>query len=183
MRYLTSLYLLLLVAFTCFFCVAAEAHVRGSIFKSATPAINFTNPNGDGFISSTGAPFSHLLDKTKFESPYLPIVQCHAESEHDAQSDRALRYGLYQLVDDSASHAESAFDHTRDPDGITNNSDEQLLFRCRLAGWQNGTPAFGNLLDIDNNFGFSGPTRHPNASNTTFAINGTWWPRSMPSSS
>jgi gliding motility-associated-like protein len=135
--------------------------VRGSILKPATPAANPMNPNGDGFITSTGGAFTGPLDETEFEIPYVPIAQYQAEPETDNQYSKGC--AIYEMVDDGALGAESAYYYTRDPDQIPNNGDEQILFRWRLASWQNGATAFSILIDTDNRFGFSGPAPDPNA--------------------
>jgi protocadherin Fat 4 len=141
----------------------AYAQIPGAIRTAAIPASNPMNPNGDAYVTSTGARFAGPLDETEFEIPYLPIAQYQAEPENDNQYPQRLGCDLYEMVDDPANNAESAYYYTRDPDGIANNGDEQVLFRWRLAGWQNGATAFSILIDTDNKFGFSGPTRDPNA--------------------
>ena len=137
------------------------AQVPGTIIDPATPAANPMDPNGDGFITSTGAAFNGPLDESEFEIPFLPIAEYQAEPVDDNQ----LLAGcvLYDLVSDPSQNAESSYYYFRDPDGIPDNGDELLFFRFRLARFSNGATSYSILMDLDNKFGSSGPESDPNA--------------------
>ncbi|MGC1243413.1 MAG: cadherin domain-containing protein [Chryseosolibacter sp.] len=139
----------------------AHAQVPGSIADPATPAINPMDPNGDGFITSTGAAFSGPLDQSEFELPYIPMQLYQDERGGDGQVGTGCE--VYDLVDDPTQNAHAAYYYFKDPDGIRNNGDELIFFRLRMARFSNGKTGFSVLLDTDHTFGFSGPEADPNA--------------------
>ena len=141
----------------------AQVAVPGKIIRAATPAANPMNPNGDAFITTTGVAFTGPLDETQFEVPFSPITQYEAEPGDDNDIKESTGCDNYEMVEDAARGANTAYYYTADPDGIRNNGDELVLFRFRVARWDNGSAAFSILIDTDNRFGFTGPTRDPNA--------------------
>ena len=139
----------------------AYAQVRGSISTPASPMINPMDPNGDGFITTTGTGFSGPLDQTEFELSFIPL-QVH-EPEPGADNQYAPGCEFYELASDPAVGAYPAYFYFSDPDGISDNGDELLLFRLRVARYSNGSTAFSILVDTDYSFGFEGAEADPNA--------------------
>lgn len=136
------------------------AQVSGSVLDPAAPAINPLDPNGDGFITSTGVPFSGSGDdEAEFELPFLPLQQYQSEPGADNQYQAGCE--IYETVHDEFTSAGYYF--YQDPDAIPDNGDERIFFRLRVARYSNGSTAFSILIDTDYRFGFSGPERDPNA--------------------
>ena len=152
------------IGLTCiplFFTCMLNAQVPGSIIDPAVPAINPMNPDGNGFITSTDVAFSGPLDENEFELPFLPILQYHSEPGDDNQV--LPPCSLFDFVNDPALNVGSAYYYYTDPDGISDNGDELIIFRFRLARFSNGVSGFSVLMDTDYRFGFSGPEADPNA--------------------
>lgn len=141
----------------------AHAQVRGSLFDAAIPATNPMNPNGDGYITSSGAAFTGPLDELEFEIPFIPIQQYENEPGADNESGVACRF--YDLVSDASKGAHAGYYYYKDPDGIPDNGDEVMVFRLRLASFNTSSSAFSILIDTDYQFGFTGPEADPNAVN------------------
>ena len=144
------------------FCAwSAYAQVRGTLMTGATPAINPMNPNGDGFITSTGMAFSGPLDETEFELPFISFQTY--ESEPGADNQYAPGCEFYELASDPDDGADPAYFYFSNPDGIADNGDENFVFRFRVARFSNGATAFSVLIDTDYAFGFEGADADPNA--------------------
>lgn len=137
------------------------AQTPGSMLDPAVPAVNPMDPNGDGFITSTGGGFSGPLDETEFELPFLSISQYQFEPADDNQFKPGCEF--YDLVNDAANGADAGYYYYKDPDAIPDNGDELLVFRFRVARFSNGATAFSILIDTDYLFGFTGPEADPNA--------------------
>ena len=136
------------------------AQISGSILDPAAPAINPLDPNGDGFITSTGLKFTGPGDdEAEFELPFLPLQQY--ESEPGADNQYTAGCEIYEIVHDESTSAGYYF--YQDPDALPDNGDERIFFRFRVARYSNGSTAFSVLIDTDYRFGFSGPERDPNA--------------------
>jgi gliding motility-associated-like protein len=133
----------------------------GSISDPAVPAINPMNPDGNGFVTSTNTFFTGPLDETQFELPFLPLQQLEAEPGSDNQFKSGCEY--YELVDDVSAGADAAYYYYRDPDGISDNGDELIVFRFRVAKYSPSSTAFSILIDTDYKFGFAGLEADPNA--------------------
>ena len=73
--------------FLTFFACNAYAQVRGSILDPAVPVMNPMDPNGDGFITSSGAAFVGPLDHSEFELFFLPFQQYSSEPGADGGVD------------------------------------------------------------------------------------------------
>ena len=139
----------------------ACAQVRGSILDAAIPAVNPMDPNGDAFVTSTGAAFSGPLDQTEFELPFIPL-QIY-ESEPGADNQYLPGCEFYELVSNRSARTFPAYFFFTNPDGVPDNGDELLFFRFRTARFSNGSTAFSILVDTDYSFGFEGVEADPNA--------------------
>ena len=139
----------------------ARAQSPGSV---QDPAVlpNPMDPNADGWITLTGAPFSGPLDETEFELPFIPIPEYQPEPVPDNQVP-STSCTMYELVGDAAKGVESTYYYYRDPDGIPDSGDELVFFRFRIARIMNSSVGLSILIDTDHRFGFSGPEADPNA--------------------
>ena len=151
------LYLSLLAVFLYGF---ADAQIRGAI---TDPAVlpNPMDPNGDGYITTTGAAFKGPLDEIEFELPFIPIPAYQPEPGPDNQVP-STSCTIYELVGDAANGAESSYYYYQDPDAIPASGDERIFFRSRVARL-NGSGGLSILIDTDQKFGFTGPEQDPNA--------------------
>ena len=150
-----------LTCITLLFACILHGQVPGSIHDPASPVINPLNPNGDGFITSTGAAFTGPSDETQFELPFIAVQQYAAEPGADNQYAAGCEF--YELVNSPSSDADAGYYYYSDPDGVPENGDELIFFRFRLARFSNGSTAFSFLIDTDYRFGFDGPEADPNA--------------------
>ena len=132
------------------------AQTPGQIYDSATPTTNPMDPNGDGWITSSGATFSigqHEL--SEFEIPYIVIPQLSAEPDSDQQTGASC--GASDIMSDSATDSAGGYYYISDPDGIPDNGDELMLFRMRIARQAAGAFGYSILFDTDFAFGPSDP--------------------------
>ena len=162
MRIFLTLITLLFFSGTCF------AQIPGKIFDPALPATTTVpaahpmDPNGDGFITSTGAAFTPgASDEAEFELPFIPVQQFEIEPGNDNQYGPGCEF--YDLINDPASGAAAGYYYYNDPDGIPDNGDELIIFRFRVARFSSGSTGFSVLMDTDYKFGFAGPEADPNA--------------------
>ena len=158
-KHLTSvLFFVLLFVFT-----SQNIFAQGDIFTAATPATNPMDPNGDGFITTTGGLFTGAptLEESEFEITYIELPNFGTEPDGDLQT--GANCGATEIVENTANSSNGSYYYISDPDGIPDNGDELMLFRMRIA--QNPSGAFGYsfLVDTDNLFGFAGATADPNA--------------------
>jgi hypothetical protein len=79
-----------LTCVTLLFACILHAQVPGSVHDPASPVINPLDPNGDGFITSTGAAFTGPSDETQFELPFIAVRQCSAEPGAENKYDNAI---------------------------------------------------------------------------------------------
>jgi len=128
---------------------------------AASPPVNPMNPNGDGFITSTGLAFSGPLDETQFELPFIALQGF--ETEPGADNQYAAGCEFYELTSNASEGADPAYFYFSNPDGIADNGDEKLIFRFRVARFSNGVTAFSILVDTDYAFGFEGAEADVNA--------------------
>src|SRR5688500_17348035 len=142
-------------------CALVHAQPPGAI-RNATGVSNPMDPNGDGFITSTGSAFTGPLDETEFELPFIAIPAYQMEPVPDNQVPSST-CTMYELVGDAANGAESTYYYYQDPDGIPDNGDERIFFRFRIARVTNSAVGLSILIDTDQKFGFSGPDADPNA--------------------
>ena len=96
-----------LTCITLFFACILHAQVPGTIHDPASPVINPLDPNGDGFITSTGAAFTGPSDETQFELPFLPIQQYETEPGSDNQYASGCEF--CKLVNNPFSNADAGY--------------------------------------------------------------------------
>lgn len=149
---------LLFFALMCTGIVCAQP---GSIFDPAVPAINPMDPNGDGYITSTGTAFSGPLDVSEFELPFIPFPQYESDPGTDNQYGPGCEF--YELVNDPVLGAGVGYYYYHDPNGTPDDGDELMIFRFRLARFSPGSTGFSILIDTDYRFGFTGPEADVNA--------------------
>lgn len=147
--------------FLAFFASYAYGQVRGSILDPAAPALNPMDPNGDGFITASGSAFVGPLDHSEFELPFLPLSQY--EDEPGADNQYAPGCEFYELIAEADANVYPGYYYFRDPDGVSDNGDELIFFRFRVARFSNGATAFSILIDEDYRFGFEGAEADRNA--------------------
>lgn len=154
MRIYLSLMALLMCAF-------AHGQTPGAIVDAATLP-NPLDPNGDGWITTTGSAFTGPVDETEFELPFVPIPEYQPEPVPDNQVP-STSCTMLELVGQTSTGVESTYYYYQDPDGIAGNGDERIFFRFRVARLRNSSVAFSILIDTDYKFGFTGPDADPNA--------------------
>lgn len=147
--------------FLAFFACDCYGQVRGSILDPASPALNPLDPNGDGYITSSGAAFTGPLDQTEFELPFLPFQQFEQEPAADNQYAPGCEF--YELITDTNANVYPGYYYFQDPDGIADNGDELIFFRFRVSRFSNGATAFSILVDTDYRLGFTGAEADANA--------------------
>lgn len=108
-----------------------NAQVPGSVVDPAAPAINPLDPNGDGFVTSTGTAFAGPYDHIEFEIPFIALQQFQAEPGADNQFRPGCEF--YELVSDASSNAYPGYYYFSNPDGVADNGDEIIYFRFRVA--------------------------------------------------
>lgn len=138
-----------------------QAQVAGTIVDPAIPAVNAMNPNGDGYVTSTSAPFTGPLDETEFELPFVPFAQYQNEPSSDDPDVAGCAF--FDLVSAPSQGARSAYYYFKNPDGIADNADDLIVFRLRVAAYSTASNSFSVLIDTDYRFGFSGLEADPNA--------------------
>lgn len=136
--------------------------VPGSIFVSATPTANPLNPDGDGFITRSGTAFSGPFDEEEFEIPFIRISEFQVEPVADLKS--GGKCSAFDIMSSPELEANSSgYYYYHDPDAITDNGDELLIFRLRVGQNPLGTHTYSVLIDTDNKFGLSGNNPDPDA--------------------
>ncbi|MCB9233801.1 MAG: T9SS type A sorting domain-containing protein [Bacteroidia bacterium] len=138
----------------------------GLIFKSASPAVNPMDPNGDGLICISILGFSQRDDGPQSEIPYWPLPNLFGEPHGDLSSGSTC--GNTELVSvqgiPGLSNGRTIYSFYDNVNGIPDDGDDRMFFRIRCASpWLTGNFGFSILLDTDNALGFSGPHADPNA--------------------
>lgn len=144
------------------FLVLAGLHgqTSGQIIDAAIPASNPLDPNGDGWISASGAAFISD-DHTESEINYVAIPQYGSEPNGDLLTGASC--GATDIVDNASTGEDASYVAFTDPDGIENSGDELLLYRLRIASNTTGNFGFSVFIDTDGLFGSSGLSADPNA--------------------
>ncbi len=144
--------------------LSASAQTPGQIFSVCSTVGNPLDPNGDGYISSTGAAFSasNLDEIDEFEGADWNVVW-HLEGEPTADLRTGSNCGSTEIVDNPNTNQHAAYFRLVDPDTDPANRNEQLILRMRVA--RNPTGAFGYsfLIDLDGKIGFTGANADPDA--------------------
>ncbi|MBL7471185.1 hypothetical protein IS446_00140, partial [Robertkochia sp. 1368] len=123
----------------------------GQIFIPATPATNPMDPNGDGWITATGAAFTGGNELPEFEIPFKEVPQLTDEPSADLQTGASC--AASEIVSDPVTGSAGSYYYISDPDGIPDNGDELMLFRLRIAKDATGAFGYSFLFDTDVAFG------------------------------
>lgn len=127
--------------------VPSSAAQPGKIFEPAVdPSLTgFSplDPNGDGWITSTGVEFSDAIyeDSQEFENGDDWRVIWHYQGEPTNDLGTGATCGATEIVDNPNTAEHAAFFKIVDPDGDLSNRNEKLVFRIRVASESSG--AFG----------------------------------------
>ena len=127
----------------------------GQIYSPASPTTNPMDPNGDGWISSSGSIFTGGHELSEFEIPFTPINELVPEPSTDQQTGASC--GASDIVGDATTGSAGGYYYISDPDGIPDNGDELMIFRMRVARQANGAFGYSFLFDTDFAFGPSDP--------------------------
>ena len=127
------------------------------------------DPNGDGWITSTGVAFSASIseDSEEFESDDWSVIW-HYEAEPIGDTDTGGTCSATDIVDNPNTGEHAAFYRIIDPDLDPTNRNEQLVFRVRLA--QQASGAFGFSILIDSDAGFGASDANPVSGNPGFEM-------------
>ncbi|NND25375.1 MAG: hypothetical protein HKO00_05060, partial [Flavobacteriaceae bacterium] len=131
----------------------------GQIFTAATPSPNPMDPNGDGWITSSGGVFTGGNELPEFEIPFNEVPQLTAEPSADLQTGATC--AASEIVSDPVTGSAGGYYYILDPDAIPDNGDEQMVFRMRIARQANGAFGYSFLFDTDLKFGPSDPNSIP----------------------
>ena len=149
MKKITLKKILFVNLFICFLLggVTSYGQSPGEIYDPATPATNPLDPDGDGFITSSGGNFTAGDELPQFEIPFIPLPQANAEPTAD--QDTGAGCGPVDIVSDPSTGSVGAYYYISDPDGIPDNGDEVMIFRLRIADDGNGAFGYSFLIDTD----------------------------------
>ena len=135
------------------------AQTPGQIYQAATPATNVMDPNGDGYVSVNGTGYSTGQEDNELNFVAIPQY----EPEPDADPATGGGCGSTDVIDNPSTGADASYVYFDDPDGISDNGDEVLVYRLRLSKDATGAFGFSVLVDTDGKFGFTGTDADPNA--------------------
>ena len=141
----------------CFLLSLQSMHSQtpGTIYEQASPTTNPMDPNGDGWITSSGAAFVTGNELSQFELPFTEVPQLTDEIPGDLQTGSSC--GPSELVSNATNGAAGAYYYISDPDGIPDNGDELIIFRMRIARQSNGAFGYSFLFDTDFKFASADP--------------------------
>lgn len=131
---------------------AGLAQTPGQIYDNA--ANNTTNPmdpDGDGYISASGAAWT-IAETTELTFSAIPQV----DPEPDGDIRTGSSCGATDVVDNPSTGAESSFVYFDDVNQI-------MVYRIRLAQDASGAFGYSVLVDTDGAFGFTGSSPDNNA--------------------
>jgi gliding motility-associated-like protein len=163
---LKTKFLIFLIAFL-FAAGGVFAQSRGQITQAATPVANPMNPNGDGFVTATGAPFLPLTPTSyhvpEFELKMFGLPKVGGDLPGDNQN--GPNCGGTDLIPDINGYSVYA---AHGPFTYANNSTiDNVIFRFRIGDDDPNVQAWHILLDVDNRFGIgAAPENDPNANST-----------------
>ena len=132
-----------------------SAQTPGQIYESASPTTNPMDPNGDGWITSSGATFNAGNELPQFEIPFIEVPQLTGEPASDLQTGASC--AASEIVSDPSTGSAGGYYYISDPDGTPDNGDEVMVFRMRIAKDGNGAFGYSFLFDTDLAFGQSDP--------------------------
>lgn len=132
-----------------------HSQTPGNIYEQASPNTNPMDPNGDGWITSSGAAFVTGNELSQFEIPFNAVPQLTDENPGDLQTGSSC--GPSELVSNASNGAAGAYYYISDPDGIPDNGDELMIFRMRIARQANGAFGYSFLFDTDFKFAAADP--------------------------
>jgi large repetitive protein len=139
----------LLTATLLFFALTTFAQ-RGRIITPATPLTNPMNPNGDTWITASGAEFSndgYNVDEFEFRMFGIPKLGGDVAGDNIGQP-----CGITDLIPDRDGY--SVYAHR--------DANNNIIFRFRVGSNNPSVEAWTILLDIDNKFGASDPNATTN---------------------
>ena len=133
----------------------AFSQTSGEIHDPAIPATNPMDPNGDGWVTSSGTTFTVGDELSQFEIDFIELPPIDSEPSSDL--DTGASCGSTEIIGDADTNSVGAYYAIVDQDGIPDNGDEVIIFRLRVA--KDGTGAFGYsfLFDTDNLIGSDDP--------------------------
>ncbi|MFC4721568.1 gliding motility-associated C-terminal domain-containing protein [Geojedonia litorea] len=135
------------------------AQTPGQIYTPAAPSPNPMDPNGDGWTTLTGLPFTTGNELPQFEIPFKEVPQLTAEPSSDLQTGSSC--AATEIVSDPSTGSAGGYYYISDPDGTPDNGDEIMVFRMRIAKQANGAFGYSFLFDTDLKFGPSDPNSIP----------------------
>lgn len=141
---------------------SAFAQTPGQIINPAVPATNPLDPDGDGWISASGAAFSIEDGQGESEIQFIPIPQFEVEPDADLQT--GSNCGKSDIID-LPNGKECSYILYDDVNGTLDDGDDLLLMRIRCADeHSSGSFGYSVLLDTNGLFGFgTDPGDDPNA--------------------
>lgn len=129
-----------------FVCLGLFAQSPGQIVEAATPATNPLDPNGDGFITISGAPFAGTptFEENEFEINYQRIPQFETEPDSDIQT--GANCGSSDILSSSVTLSGHSYI-------FIDAANNRMLFRARLGRNPSGAFGYSFLFDTDILFG------------------------------
>ncbi|MCB9234410.1 MAG: T9SS type A sorting domain-containing protein [Bacteroidia bacterium] len=148
-------------SFLLFIFSAVFAQTPGS-FAIAPPSGNSPfDPNGDGYVTLTGNPFT-TNEYSEFEIGWKALPVLTPEGSGDQRI--GPNCGKLDVASDPSNQAAAAYAYFDNVDGISGNSNDLLMFRLRGSKESlSGNLGISVLIDTDLKLGFSGPNADPNA--------------------
>ena len=125
----------------------------GKIITPATPAINFLDPDGDGWITESGAEFVGMptTEESEFQSsvPFVRMPQAYIEPDSDIQTGSNCQ-STDILTDFNTDSGHSYI--------YIDTDNHVLIFRSRLGKNPSGAFGYSFLFDLDYEFGIGTDT-------------------------
>lgn len=147
----------------------SPTYTPGQIYQASSDPdlIGFSpmDPNGDGWITSSGGTFTSPLteESSEFENQadWQVIWHLNGEPTNDLATGGAC--GSSEIVDNPNTSKHAAYYRLVDPDADPTNRNENLIIRMRIAQHTSGAFGYSILIDTDAKFGFTGDDADPNA--------------------
>jgi large repetitive protein len=125
--------------------VATTYAQRGKIITPATPATNPMDPNGDGWVTKNGVPFSNdgiYTDEFEFQMFGIPKLGGDVTGDNTGQP-----CGITDLIPDHEGYSVYA----------VRDANNNLVFRFRVGNNNPSVEAWTILMDVDGLFGANDP--------------------------